>query len=253
MTAFLPDLSAPLIALILATYLLAGLIKGAMGFGLPTASISILPFFIPIETALALNALVILVTNVQQVRQAGEARAGFRAAWPMMVGMAIMVPVGALFTVGMEAATLLTILGSFVLAFVISSLLNPALRVPRGFEQRTGFGMGLVSGFIGALTSSPGPIFVMYVSSLHLPRPVYMAALGFIMGLFGIVVSVSYASVGILRWEHLALGLASILPASLGMWLGNRWARRLPMQRFRQIVLVLLGVLACMMIRRAMQ
>jgi uncharacterized membrane protein YfcA len=223
-----------------------------MGFGLPVVAITVLPFLIPVETALALNALVITTTNLQQIVQAGAARAGFAAAWPMMLGMALMVPAGALFTAGIPAAALMTILGSFVLLFVASSFLNPALRVPRGWERRIGFGMGLASGFVGALTSSPGPIFVMYVVSLHLARPVYMAALGFIMTLFGIVVTASYIWVGVVRWEHVPTGVIATVPAFLGMWLGNAAGKRLGGDAFRRIILSLLGILAVLMIRRAL-
>ena len=246
-----PDAPA-LVAAILAIYLIAGFVKGALGFGLPVVAVTVLPFLIPVETALALNALVIMTTNLQQIFQAGATRDGLVAGWPMMLGMALMVPVGALFTVGISTAALMTILGSFVLLFVISSFFNPALRVPRGWERRIGFGMGLASGFVGALTSSPGPIFVMYVVSLHLPRPVYMAALGSIMTLFGLVVTASYISVGVLRWEHMATGVLATVPAFLGMWLGNAAGKKLGVEAFRRIVLVLLGILAALMIRRAL-
>lgn len=241
-----------LLAVVLAIYLFAGFVKGAMGFGLPVVAVTVLPFLIPVETALALNAMVIMTTNIQQIGQAGAARDGFRAAWPMMLGMALMVPVGALFTAGISTAALMTILGSFVLLFVVSSFLNPALRVPLGWERRIGFAMGLVSGFVGALTSSPGPIFVMYVVSLHLARPVYMAALGFIMTLFGFVVTASYIGVGIVRWEHVPTGVLATVPAFLGMWLGNAAGRKLGVDAFRRIVLGMLGVLAVLMIRRAL-
>jgi len=246
------DIDLFLLAAVATVYLLAGLVKGAMGFGLPVVAVTLLPFVVPVETALALNAIVIFATNIQQIRQAGEIRAGLTAAWPMMLGMALMVPVGAHFTVGIATATLMTILGVFVLLFVVSSFLNPSLRIPHGWERRTGFGMGLVSGFVGALTSAPGPIFVMYVHGLHLPRPVYMAALGFIMSLFGFVVGSSYIWVGVLGWEHLIPGLLGIPPAMLGMWLGDRWAARLPLETFRKIVLALLGLLACLIVRRAL-
>ncbi len=240
------------LALTLLIYFVAGFVKGAIGFGLPVVAITLLPFFVPVETALALNALVIMTTNLQQIFQAGGAREGFRAAWPMMLGMALMVPVGALFTVGISTSALMTILGSFVLLFVVASFVNPALRVPRGWERRIGFGMGLVSGFVGALTSSPGPIFLMYIVSLHLGRSVYMAALGFIMSLFGFVVTASYVWVGVVRWEHVPPGALATVPAVLGMWLGNASGKRLGVATFRKSVLVLLGCLAVLMIERAL-
>lgn len=233
-------------------YLIAGLVKGAMGFGLPVVSVALLPFVVPVETALALNSLVIIATNIQQIRQGGEIRKGLSAAWPMMVGMAMMVPVGAVFAESIAEATLMAILGGFILLFVVSNFLNPSLKIPAGWEQRTGFGMGLASGVIGGLTSAPGPVFVMYVVSLHLARPVFMTALGFIMALFGVTVALSYAWVGVLRWEHAAPGLISLLPVFAGMWIGNAWAKRLPLDSFRMVVLVLLGVLACLLIRRAL-
>jgi uncharacterized membrane protein YfcA len=241
-----------LLAAVLAIYLFAGFVKGALGFGLPTVSVAVLPFLIPVETALALNALVITTTNLQQIGQSGAARQGFRAGWPMMLGMAIMVPVGALFTAGISDAALMTILGGLVLLFVVTSFLNPALRVPRGWERRVGFGMGLASGFVGALTSSPGAIFVMYVVALHLARPVYMATLGIIMTSFGMVVTASYVWVGVLRWEHVPTGVLAWVPAFLGMWLGNVAGRKLGIEAFRRIVLGMLGVLAVLMIRRAL-
>jgi uncharacterized protein len=241
-----------LLAVVLAIYLFAGFVKGAMGFGLPLVSVTVLPFLIPVETALALNALVIMITNLQQIGQAGATRDGFRAGWPMMLGMALTVPAGALFTVGISTSALMTILGSFVLLFVASSFVVPTLRVPPGWEWRTGFGMGLASGFVGALTSSPGPIFVMYVVSLHLARPVYMAALGFIMTLFGLVVTLSYIWVGVVRWEHVPTGVLATVPAFLGMWLGNAAGKKLGVEAFRRIILSLLGILAVLMIRRAL-
>jgi uncharacterized protein len=243
--------SPGLFALILAIYLAAGVVKGALGFGLPTVAITILPFLIPIEQALALNALVIAVTNMQQILQAGAAREGFAAGWPMMLGMALMVPVGASFAVGISPAVLMTILGCFVLLFVLMSFLRPHLRIPRGRERPVGFGMGLLSGFVGALTSSPGAIFVMYVVSLHLPRPAYMAALGFIMTMFGLVVTASYVWVGIVRWEHVPAGLIATIPGVIGGYLGNVLGKRIGVDTFRRIVLVLLAVLAVMMIERA--
>ena len=235
----------------LAIYLLAGLVKGASGFGLPVVAVTLIPFVLPLGTALALNAIVILFTNIQQIRQGAGLRPGLAAAWPLMLGPTLTVPLGAAFAAGLDPATLSAVLGVFILCFVATSLANPRLRTPPRRAVPVGFSMGLASGVVGGLTSAPGPVFVAYVVSLHLPRPVYLSALGCIMSLFGATATASFAWAGLLRAEHLPLGLLAVLPALLGMRLGDAWASRLPVETFRRIVLAFLGGLAVVMILRA--
>ncbi len=215
-------------------------------------SVSLLPFLLPVGDALALNGLVLFVTNVQQIRAAGDLNGGVRAAWPLMAGTLVTVPLAAQFAAGIEGATLTLILGTFVLGFVALTLASPALRVAPRHRVPAGLATGLVSGVVGGITTSPGPIFVMYVVALALPRPTHMAALGAVMALFGGLVAVSYAVAGIVRAEHLTLGALAILPALAGMALGDRMGRALPVPRFRQLVLGLLGVLGVSLIARSL-
>ena len=72
------------------------------------------------------------------------------------------------------------------------------------------------------------------------------------MSLFGLLVTASYIWVGVLRWEHVPPGMLAIIPSVLGMWLGNVSGRRLGVGTFRRIVLAILGLLAVLMIRRAL-
>lgn len=254
--ALLPDwLAAAGIATaaaVLGVYLVAGFVKGTLGFGLPVVAVTTLPFLVPVEQALTLNSMVILATNLQQILQGGDRRAALASAWPLMLGMAVMVPVAARFAVGIEAATLMLILGGFVLAFVAVSLARPGLRIAPARRVPAGVAMGLLSGFVGAITSSPGPIFVSYVVALGLSRQVYMTALGFIMSLFGVMLAGSYAAVGMLDADDLPFGLACVVPAVVGMALGNAVGRRFGAERFRLLVLGVLAVLAVVMIRRAL-
>ena len=88
--------------------------------------------------------------------------------------------------------------------------------------------------------------------ALQLPRPVYMTTLGIVLSSFGLIVGAAYAWVSILDTSHLAPGLISVPIAILGMWVGDRWAKRLAIETFRKAVLVLLAILAVFLIRRAL-
>lgn len=246
------DMAPEVLLAVLAIYLLAGMVKGAMGFGLPIVSVSLLPFVVPVATALALNAIVLVLTNIQQIRQGGAYRAGFGAAWPVMAGMLCGVPVGAVLAADLSPDSLMLVLGLFILLFVGLSIARPELEVPPHRRVPISLGSGIASGIVGALTSSPAAIFVMVMVALKLDRSVFVTALGFIMALFGAAAAVAYAVTGTLGVHHFVPGLAAVPPAMLGMWLGNRWASQLGSGTFRKAVLGLLAILAIVMIRRSM-
>ena len=246
------SLEADLLAPVLLIYLLAGLVKGAMGFGLPLVAISLLPLAVPVETALALNAIVVVVTNLQQVVQGGKYRAGFSNAWPLVLGMIIAIPPAAFLAAGLDSDTLLLIVGAAVLAFIAASVVNPTLALPAWLQKPAGLAFGVIGGVVGALTSAPAAVMAPYMLALHLPRSDYMTAFGMVLSSFGLIVGASYAAVSILDWSHFGPGLVSIPVAIAGMWVGDRWARRLATETFRRAVLMLLAILAVVLIRRAL-
>ncbi|MEM9146845.1 MAG: sulfite exporter TauE/SafE family protein [Pseudomonadota bacterium] len=243
---------AETVAGVLAVFVLAGVVKGAMGFGLPIVSISLLPFLVPVDRALTLNALVLLATNITQVVRAGDRRGGLAAAWPLMLGMALTVPPAAWMASTIPRDALMMVLGIFVLGFVTWSLASPRIPVGEGWRRPVGIGTGMLAGLVGAVTSAPATIFVAYTVALGLSRPTHMAALGYVMGAFGLVLTVAYAAVGLLRWADVPMGFLAVPAAVLGMALGDGWAARLGDRRFRALVLGLLAALGVLLIRRAL-
>ncbi len=246
------NLSAELLLPVVLIYLIAGLVKGAMGFGLPLVAIALLPLVVPVETALALNAVVVVVTNLQQILQGGRYRDGVLYAWPLVLGMAVAIPPTAIFAAALPGETLLLIVGVSVLIFIVASVLNPSLAIPTQLRKPAGIGFGVLSGVVGALTSAPAAAFVAYMVALQLPRPVYMTTLGIVLSSFGLIVGAPYAWVSILDFSHLTPGLISVPVAIVGMWIGDRWAKKLANETFRKAVLTLLAVLAAILIRRAL-
>lgn len=244
--------SLELLPPVILVYLLAGLVKGALGFGLPMVAIALLPLFVPVDTALALNAIVVIATNFQQVVQGGQYREGTLYAWPIVLGMAIAIPPTAVFAAGLSSETLLLIVGVSVLVFIATSIFNPTLSIAERWRKPWGIGFGIVSGTVGAITSAPAAALVAYMIALQLPRPVYMTTLGIILCCFGVIVGTSYAWVSILDTSHFAPALISIPMAILGMWVGDRWARRLASETFRRAVLAMLAILAMVLIRRSL-
>lgn len=237
------------LALIAAIYLAGGFVKGAIGFGLPLVTISVLPFFLPVDLALALNSVVLLAVNAVQTVRAGETGAAFRLATPMLVGTALATPFGVWLATALPGPVLMLVLGCFVIAFSILGLL--AISPKLSSTTRNGVLVGGVGGIVGAVSSAPGPVFVMYLVGLRLPRQRFMALMGLLMGAVGAFLAVGFLITGVLDGPRLALGVGLLVPATAGFLIGDHFARRVPEEAFRKIVLAMLVVLGVAIVRRA--
>lgn len=240
------------LAAILAVYLLGGFVKGALGFGLPLVAISLLPLVVPVDMALMLNAVVIPLSNLNQLLRAGRAGAAAKRFWPLGLGLAIGIPVGALLISAVTEAQLTLALGLVVVLFTVLSFVAPRLAVPAAAERPVGVGVGVGAGVVGAMTSANGPVFVMYLVGLKLERALYMATLAWLFLLTGLLISGAYWSLGWFTMERLMIGVLCLVPAFAGMWVGDWAANRLSAERFRMLVIVALFVLGVNLIRRAL-
>ncbi|MEM6943618.1 MAG: TSUP family transporter, partial [Pseudomonadota bacterium] len=97
----------------LVAFFLGGLVKGGLGFGLPLVTISLLPLFLPLDLALAINALILPALNAWQARQSGRFGEVLRRFWPLALTLTLFLPLGAWFATGVDTRTLTLALGLF--------------------------------------------------------------------------------------------------------------------------------------------
>src|SRR3954471_14291755 len=70
-------------------FVLAGLVKGVIGMGLPTVAMGLLSLMMPPAQAAALLVLPSTVTNVWQLLAGPSVRALWRRLWPMIAGVCL--------------------------------------------------------------------------------------------------------------------------------------------------------------------
>src|ERR1700677_80878 len=92
MTMMIPSMNSFFtahIVVIALTFVLAGIVKGATGMGLPTVAMGVLgAFMLPVQAA-ALLIVPSFVTNVWQLVAGGRFGALARRLWAMMIGIVI--------------------------------------------------------------------------------------------------------------------------------------------------------------------
>lgn len=239
-------------ALVIGVAVCAGLVKGVVGFAMPTVMMAGLSTMMPPELALAGLILPTLATNLwQALRQGARAAlasvARFRlfliAGGMVMVASAQLVPV-------LPPSAMLLFIGPLITLYAASTLLGRGLRLPPDPSVKGEAGMGALAGLFGGLSGIWGPPTVALLIARSTEKTEQMRVQGVIYGLGALVLLGSHIGSGVLRAETLPLSVAMVAPALLGIWIGFRLQDRFDQATFRKITLWVLLIAGLNLIRR---
>ena len=163
--------------LVFAIFLIAGTVKGVLGFGLPLITMSLLPFVIPVELAIVLSALVQPATNIGQLISTGGAKQAFNSTWPILLALVPSVALGAWFLLELEGNAHLLILGLTLIGFALHSLSGFIFKISKERQNIVGGVTGFVAGIVGIFTSINGMFFIMYLVGIGAKRNEFRAAI----------------------------------------------------------------------------
>lgn len=245
-----------LLAAAAAVFALAGLVKGVVGLGLPTVSMALLALFLPTGQAAAWLLLPSLVTNVLQMRLLTSLAPVWCQLWPMQLGV-VAGTLGGLWWWGPlgQMAGARPLLGAALVVYALWGWWGRAVALPTAHRGWLGAAVGLLTGVITALTGVFVVPAVAYLQALQLPRADLMQAMG-----LSFTVSTLALGVGLSGWADplgdggaldgvaLAISAAMLLPALLGMALGERLRGRLSAMAFKRALMGSLLVLGSYML-----
>ncbi len=136
-----------IIAVIIATFLLAGAIKGVIGLGLPTVSLGLLTAALDLPTAMALLIVPSLMTNLWQAAVGGNGRTILRRIWPFLLMATATVWIGATALTRIDISLLSGLLGVLLVMYAGLSLVGVRLSISA--QQEVWFGpLGLPTAFL---------------------------------------------------------------------------------------------------------
>lgn len=253
MDVLLGGLGPGMFALALAVALVAGVVKGAVGFAMPMILASGLGSLLAPEVALAALILPTLVTNLWQAFRNGL-RAALAAAWQVRVYLSIVVVLmvfSAQLVTLLPASALFLALGLPVTLFATAQLLGWRLKFRPEHRLRAEVIVAAVAGFIGGLSGVWGPPTVAYLTATDTPKADHMRIQGVIYGVGAVVLLAAHLRSGILNAETAPLSAALVVPALAGMAVGLRIGDRMDQERFRTATLAVLVVTGLNLVRRA--
>lgn len=233
--------------------LVAGAVKGMVGFALPMILISGLSSFIAPELALAGLIFPTLITNGMQAMRQGR-----RAAWEsikrfrlfLLVGLCCLL-ISAQMVRVLPQEVLLLIIGVPVMAFALMQIAGRNI-VLSSANRRVEASVAAFAGLIGGVSGVWGPPTVAYLTALGTEKTEQMRVQGVIYGLGAIALLFAHIGSGVVRAETAPFSVAMIVPAVLGMWIGGRMQDRIDQALFRRATLWVLLIASANLIRRAL-
>lgn len=220
-------------ALLVATFLLAGLVKGVIGLGLPTVAVGLLGLVIPPVQAVALLIVPSLVTNVWQLAVGGRLGPLLRRLWSMMLGICLGTWLGVRLLGGVAAEGATTALGIALVAYAAFGLARLSLHAPPRAERWLAPVMGGLTGVVSVATG----VFVLpgvpYLQAMGLEKDELVQALGLSFTVSTVALGVGLAHGGALQGGIALASVVALGPALAGMALGQLLRRHIAPSTFR--------------------
>lgn len=233
------------LAIIIATFALAGLVKGVVGLGLPTISLALLTVAFDLTSAMALLLIPSFVTNLWQALAGNATFALVKRIGPFLMAASLTIFLGAQALAHFSTDVLSLLLGILITLYAVTCLIGFRLTFKPHQMTSSGLFLGSINGVLTGMTGSfvfPG---VLYLQAINLSRDDLIQAMGMLFTVSTLALSLALQQNNLLTVEHGILSLVGLLPALAGMFLGQRIRQRLSEARFRRVffcTLLLLGL-----------
>lgn len=227
-----------------AVFLLAGMVKGTIGLGLPSISLGLLAATLDLKLAMILLLAPNVITNLWQALNGGHFMLLLKRLWLFLLCAGLAIWPGSAALAVIDATALGALLGLLLTVYALLGLLRPPLSLPARHEGWAGPVLGGINGLLTGLTGSfvvPG---VPYLQALGLTRDQLVQAMGMLFMASTLGLGASLGGRNLLSLDLLLLSGLCVLPALLGMSLGRRLRDRLSEAAFKRAfygALLLLG------------
>lgn len=232
-----------LLVVALSAFLVGGVIKGALGFGLPLLAIPAMTAAHSLPMALSIAIYPVFATNIWQTWR-------FRAHVPARILPGFLLAgvvglfAGAALLGHVREAVLEVAVGIFVLVYLATKGRSKLTRRTHERGKRAAPVFGFLAGAIHGATGLSGLVGSPYFHALNLARPAFILCNGAMFTTFSIIHGPTLTGLGLYQTSGIWLGILALPAAFAGLWVGGRLGQQLDAQRFSSLVVGILSVTA---------
>jgi len=219
-------------------FVLAGFVKGVLGFGFPIIALIVLTLSSGLLDALAIIIVPTLFTNVWQAFSGPYLREIFARLWRYFAVAMVGILIASQFLTMVNVNWLTLLLGGVLFVFALSRLGDVHISIPRERENSLALVLGSVNGLLTGFTGSFMVPSVLYMQALGFGKDMLVQAMGTYFALSTVMLTISLGSNALISLHDALLSTIALVPSFVGIYLG-RWTRdRVDEARFQTLFLV---------------
>jgi uncharacterized protein len=236
---------AVIVALAIVTFLVAGLVKGVIGLGMPSIAIALLALIMTPAEAASIMVIPTFVTNVWQMLMGPHLLVLLRRLWTLMAASAIGIWISGGVLTSANSRLAACGLGVALVVYAVVGLTKVRFSVPRRHEPwlspLIGFLTGLIAGATAVFVIPAGP----YYQAIGLTKDELVQTLGLSFTVTVVALALILWRDGVMQLSNATGSALAVLPALAGMAIGQIVRQRASEETFRRyffIGLLLLGM-----------
>ena len=225
-------------AAVVCSLIVAGLLKGTIGVGMPVIALPLLSVSIDIKSAAMLLSMPLIFSNLPQALEGGKTAQSLSQLTPVFLGMIPGLFLGVQLLLALDANIAKVIAGVVLIGVAGLTLLAPQLRIKPRLVFPAGIAFGFCGGILGGLAAMAGPLVFIFLLAKGLRGAAFTkdASLYLVVssGLLAILLTASRQ----FSWLDVGISAAAMLPVMLGMIAGQHVRDSIAAETFRKLVLI---------------
>ncbi|RUR38609.1 sulfite exporter TauE/SafE family protein [Vreelandella populi] len=234
------------------TLLAAGIVKGAIGSGVPVLVIPVLTMLYDVKLAIAVLVAPNLFSNIVQIWQYRRHLLPTRFLITFSLAGALGIIVGTWGLVVLSPELLSLGVAGAIIIYLMIKLTNRQFTLSYATASRIVIPVGFLGGILQGAAGMSAPASITFLNAMRLERPVFIASISVFFVAITCVQIPALLSTGILTMQRSLFSIVALLIILLTMPLGSRLGKRLPHHWFDNLIMLLLAGISLKIITDAL-
>jgi uncharacterized membrane protein YfcA len=240
MFAHMAETATPgLIALLTVSLLIAGLVKGVIGVGMPVVAFPLLSMIVDVQTAVMLLSVPLVLSNIPQALEGGLVTQTLLNLAPVLAGMIPGVWIGVAVLFNVDPAVAKIAAGAAVILVAALTLLAPELQVKQQLVGPVGLGAGFCGGLLGGIAALSGPLVFIFLLAKGLSGRAFTKEASMFLVVSSLLLASALTSSHRFDWRDVLISTLATVPVVAGTLVGQKVRDAVPAAAFKKLVVLI--------------